>query len=323
MVPLTLRMTRSLGGLLSLSERNERRRLAIIARVRVQLLVGFLVAVWLPAMLRWGWDWMEAARWASLYNSLFGSLAALVLGYFILRQLIAFPGVEASVYIFPAFAVSYGALITVLMLLRLDYSRYQILSSFALAVIWFYWVFFVARRNLQPRLALVPGGRDFGIAQIDLVEVVPLKEPRFKGLAADAIVADLHSDLTADWEAFIAKAALKGIPVYHAKQISESLTGKVEVEHLSENTFGSVLPSLIYRRVKRLTDLIGVMLYAVPILIAIGAAAIAIKLDTKGPVFFLQRRMGYRGRVFTMVKLRTMHESSEQLHFTREDDDRI
>ena len=54
---------------------------------------------------------MEAAQWASLSNSLLGTLAALVLGYFIVRQLIAFPGVEASVYIFPAFAVSYSLLI--------------------------------------------------------------------------------------------------------------------------------------------------------------------------------------------------------------------
>src|SRR5262245_32068242 len=148
-------MTRPSGGLLSPSERKERRRLALIARIQVQLLGGFLLAVLLPAMIRWRWDWMEAAQWASLYNSLFGTLAALVVGYFIVRQLIAFPGVEASVYIFPTFAVSYGLLITTLMLLRIDYSRYQLLSSFLLAVIWFYWVFFVARRNLQPRLALV------------------------------------------------------------------------------------------------------------------------------------------------------------------------
>ena len=34
--------------------------------------------------------------------------------------------------------------------------------------------------------------------------------------------------------------------------------------------------------------------------------AIAIKLDSKGPVFFLQRRIGRGGRVFTCFKLRTM-----------------
>src|SRR5689334_4939040 len=148
---------------------NERRRVALVAKIRVQLLGGFLVAVLFPAFVRWGLDWMEAAQASSLQNSLFGTLAALVLGYFILRQLIAFPGVEASAYIVPAFALSYGLLIVALMLLRLDYSRYQLLASFTTAVVWFYGVFFIARRNLRPRLAIVPGGRKFGLDQIDAV----------------------------------------------------------------------------------------------------------------------------------------------------------
>src|SRR5262245_55955284 len=243
---------------------------------------GFLLAVLIPAIARWGFYWMEAAQAASLQNSLLGTLAALVLGYFILRQLIAFPGVEASVYIVPAFGLSYGLLILGLMLLRLDYSRYQLLASFIIAIVWFYWVFFVARRNLRPRLAVVPGGRNFGLDQMDRIDVIPLMAPGFKGLAADAIVADLHSDLPAQWESFIARAALKGLPVYHTKQIAESLTGKVEVEHLSENTFGSVIPSLIYTSLKRLLDLVGVVICGLPFLLVIGAAAMAIKIDSKG-----------------------------------------
>lgn len=298
--------------------------MALIARIRVQLLGGFLLAVLAPAIARWGLSWMEVAQGASLQNSLFGTLAALVVGYFILRQLIAFPGVEASVYIVPAFALSYGLLIVGLMLLRLDYSRYQLLASFITAVVWFYCVFFIARRNLRPRLALIPGGRNFGLDRIDRIDLVPLKEPRFKGLAADAIVADLHSDLPAQWEAFVARAALKGVPVYHAKQIAESLTGKVEVEHLSENTFGSVLPSLIYTSLKRLLDLTGVVICGPPFLIVIGVAAIAIKLDSKGSVFFAQARVGYRGRVFAMIKLRTMQMGeAKQSHFTRDGDPRV
>jgi len=34
--------------------------------------------------------------------------------------------------------------------------------------------------------------------------------------------------------------------------------------------------------------------------------AIAIKLDSKGPVFFRQERLGYKGKVFTIYKFRTM-----------------
>jgi lipopolysaccharide/colanic/teichoic acid biosynthesis glycosyltransferase len=41
------------------------------------------------------------------------------------------------------------------------------------------------------------------------------------------------------------------------------------------------------------------------------AAAIWIKLDSRGPVFYRQLRVGQDGRVFQMLKLRTMREGSD------------
>ena len=40
-------------------------------------------------------------------------------------------------------------------------------------------------------------------------------------------------------------------------------------------------------------------------------AAIAIKLDSRGPVIYRQRRAGYRGRPFDLLKLRTMHPGAD------------
>ena len=50
------------------------------------------------------------------------------------------------------------------------------------------------------------------------------------------------------------------------------------------------------------------MLIASPVLLAI---AIAIKLDSKGPVLFKQRRVGREGRSFEMLKFRSMREGAE------------
>src|SRR5882672_5316060 len=44
----------------------------------------------------------------------------------------------------------------------------------------------------------------------------------------------------------------------------------------------------------------GILSWVLPIM------AILIKLDSRGPVFFLQRRIGRGGKVFTCYKLRTM-----------------
>jgi lipopolysaccharide/colanic/teichoic acid biosynthesis glycosyltransferase len=129
----------------------------------------------------------------------------------------------------------------------------------------------------------------------------------------------------------LAVAAVKGHEVYHVKQLSESLTGRVEIDHMSENSFGSLLPNLAYVRVKRLTDVIVALLLLPILLVPAFLIAIAIKIDSPGPVFFVQKRMGYRGHAFTMLKFRTMRSSTGAMDagkaraeaVTQSDDDRV
>jgi exopolysaccharide biosynthesis polyprenyl glycosylphosphotransferase len=63
-------------------------------------------------------------------------------------------------------------------------------------------------------------------------------------------------------------------------------------------------------------------LFALPV---IAVAGIAIKLTDGGPVFYRQRRVGERGREFTMLKLRTMRVDAEAggIRLAAEDDERI
>jgi lipopolysaccharide/colanic/teichoic acid biosynthesis glycosyltransferase len=37
-----------------------------------------------------------------------------------------------------------------------------------------------------------------------------------------------------------------------------------------------------------------------------------IKFDTRGPIFFIQKRMGLHGREFSLIKFRTMHRNSDK-----------
>ena len=60
------------------------------------------------------------------------------------------------------------------------------------------------------------------------------------------------------------------------------------------------------RAIKRTMDIIlssALIVFFAPLLIGI---AIAVKLDSAGPVFFCQRRNGYQGRLFRIAKFRTM-----------------
>ncbi len=79
------------------------------------------------------------------------------------------------------------------------------------------------------------------------------------------------------------------------------------------------------RCLKRMEDIVlsvlGIILFA-PLMLVI---AILIKLDSSGPVFYLQERCGERGRIFKMIKFRTMRQDAEEKTgpvWAKEDDPR-
>ena len=66
-----------------------------------------------------------------------------------------------------------------------------------------------------------------------------------------------------------------------------------------------------YTGIKRFVDLTLVVLALPAVLVLLAAVAIAVKLDSTGPVLFRQRRTGLHGRQFWMYKFRTMVEDAE------------
>jgi len=68
----------------------------------------------------------------------------------------------------------------------------------------------------------------------------------------------------------------------------------------------------IYPYVKRIFDIL-ISLLSMPIaLIIITIFAIIIKIESPGPAFFLQERVGLNGRNFLMIKLRSMRIDAEK-----------
>lgn len=83
-------------------------------------------------------------------------------------------------------------------------------------------------------------------------------------------------------------------------------------------------PKSTYLKIKRCIDVVAVLATAPAVLIVILIAAAAIKLAERGPAFFIQERVGRGGRIFRMVKLRTMKiQSSGPPIATQKNDPRI
>ncbi len=280
------------------------------------------MAVLLPIVIRWPAVSGVVAS-TSLQNSIWATTGAVLFGYIVIRRLGIFPGVQSIALIMPVLGMTYLAMIAVFFFARIDYSRFHMMVSFALALGWFLLVFMAEARVRRPSMAVLPFGDTEALKRIGRIDWLPVANPGALPERSVAVVADLRADMPPTWEGFLAGCVLKGVPVYHTKQVTEFLTGRVQIEHLSENSFGSLLPSSVYARVKRAFDLAGLVVvlpFVVPVCLVV---AVLVRLDSPGPVFFRQTRMGFRGRRFTIVKFRTMRTGQAGRHFTGGDDNRI
>ncbi len=114
----------------------------------------------------------------------------------------------------------------------------------------------------------------------------------------------------------ILNARLKGIDVRDMADVYEALTGRIPVRSIGDQWLlfaeGFYLLRADYvQRLKRLFDFLasGLILFLMsPI---IGLAIMAIKMDSPGPVFYSQQRVGKDRQVFTIYKFRSMQYQAE------------
>jgi exopolysaccharide biosynthesis polyprenyl glycosylphosphotransferase len=69
------------------------------------------------------------------------------------------------------------------------------------------------------------------------------------------------------------------------------------------------------RTVKRIFDLVITVTFLPLAVILMGIIALAIRLEGKGPILFRQQRVGENGRLFEMLKFRTMINNAEELRY--------
>jgi len=265
---------------------------------------------------------------AASLNTLVGNAVAVAIAFWTRLSIETYPGIRRSSVILPAALTGHGVAVVWFVLTRFPYDRVGLAAGFLLHVAWLYLLYIRAERKVRRRIAVVPFGATDGLVQIGTVDWHMLKRPHLHDTrSCNAIVADFSADLPDEWEAFLADAALAGRIVYQVKQLSESLTGRVELEHLSENSFGSLVPAIGYFYLKGLIDFaFAIMLlpFVVPLMAVV---AVLIRLDSKGPLLFRQRRVGHAGRLITVYKFRTMRnvveEDERSAAMTRADDDRI
>lgn len=300
---------------------------SLVLRRRAQIVIAVLVAGLLPWLIRT--LFLPGRPYeASAVNTLIANIVAVVLAFWIRLSIETYPGIRRAYLILPSASTGHGLALLWFIFARVPYDRVALLLGFLLHVACLYTIFIFVELRIRRRFAVVPFGRTQILKRIPDVHWHMLSRPRLHDMrGCQALVADFNAELPEQWEAFLAEAALAGRIVYQVKQLSESLTGRVELEKLSENSFGSLVPSRGYFYLKSVADFLFAVLLlpvALPVMTLIG---LAIRIDSKGPALFRQTRVGHAGKHITVYKFRTMREApiddTRRAAITSEDDERI
>jgi lipopolysaccharide/colanic/teichoic acid biosynthesis glycosyltransferase len=301
----------------------QRRRAHVFNNLIFKCLGGVIFSVFLPALLYWPASEVFSPA-PSLFNSMFSGVIITIIGTALLIKMVQYPHANGYSYVFPIFGFCIVAIFSVIFLGRMSFSIYLLLASSALSIIWGFIVVWIECRYQRPLYGIVPIGDAASVHQYGNVDWEFLHSPGDRWEDCDILVADLRTAMPSEWKHLLIEATLRRIPVFHSSVLEERITGRVTVDQLTENTFGWLLPSQAYEHIKLALDVIFALLAFILVFPILGLIAILIKVESPGPVLFVQERIGRGGKPFRIFKLRTMyHHFASGWRFTIEDDNRI
>jgi exopolysaccharide biosynthesis polyprenyl glycosylphosphotransferase len=162
-----------------------------------------------------------------------------------------------------------------------------------------------------------PGGDNRQAVRLNAEEVYPSLPHLLARQDIHTVVLSENPKEPSELKASLIDCKFKGIEMYDFPTFYGKLFGKVPVRNIRGSYFllshqNRSFQPFLYLRLKRLFDAGAAaagLLIASPLLIG---CAMAIKLTSKGPVFFTQERLGMNEHPFTLIKFRTMVADAEK-----------
>ena len=261
-------------------------------------------------------------------NSLIACLAAFFSGSYALYKLGRYPGSKTLLNLPSIMIIIAGFIALIFTSLRLDYSRGIFTFGSIIIPLAIILQHRILKTNKKEQYLVIPFGCYKKLTDDHAHKYELLSVPGFgtrEEVSISGILFDQHVNLPSNWQQFLAQAANKQVPIYDINQAYESVYGKSPLDHLPEPDSSTLRPHWIYRSLKRLLESSAIVITSPTWAPLVLFFAIAIKLESKGPAIFIQKRIGLGGKEFKMIKLRSMRTDSEVngAQFAGEDDPRI
>tara|TARA_R110002051_G_scaffold72980_2_gene131928 strand:- start:1676 stop:2806 length:1131 start_codon:yes stop_codon:yes gene_type:complete len=197
----------------------------------------------------------------------------------------------------------HGALAFFILVSRMGYSGTIVIAAPIMSAILGCVFMYVEHRVTRVRAALVGPGDP--LAASLGVHCDHIENPDHDLRGYDIVLTPPITDLTSEWAGSVSRAMMAGTPVRQLVEFIEEDQGIVAVEHfdLDHLPVGGLTS---YRTRKRLMDIALVLITAPVTLPMVTLGAFLVGVTMGRPVIFVQDRVGLGGRVFRILKLRTM-----------------
>lgn len=235
-------------------------------------------------------------------------------------------------------AVSIGSVIMVALsfyLRTLPFPRTVFVISWAFNIlfisVWHSYLFHIEQKKASPKRFLVIGGSEKGEKVIEEIRNRSFPKGEVVGwLKVESELVDLRKIVSGKRvsEVIIVDSGLprkkildivfhseaEGLNVWIVPGLYEIMMGKVKISHLGDIPLIRLESEPLTRKnmtMKRGIDAIFsilILLLSAPLMLLI---SISIKIDSKGPVLYKQKRVGYKGRVYDVHKFRSMYKEAE------------
>lgn len=202
---------------------------------------------------------------------------------------------------------------------------------------WHAYLFYQRQKRLSPKRFLVVGGSPKGEEIVEEIKNQPFPRSKVVGLlgsddkskgsfdspslrralrqkkASDVIITDSDVSHYKILDMVFAAEA-EDVTVWLVPGLYEVMLGKVELTHLGDVPLIKLRSEPLKERekvIKRLVDLIFsilVLIFSAPLILLL---PLIIKLESKGPILYRQKRVGLKGKIYEVYKFRSMLENAE------------
>ena len=261
-------------------------------------------------------NWFPFIQTERLIRRAIPLLAAANAAYFLMSIILA--RLRTFPYANKPFVINFVAtVISALMFMALASARVYFSLSFLLLYFVFTNIWFSLEAMLRLHfslytLAVVRGGYPIEGRTFQNIRLVPFDNPETFPEGVDGVVVDFRQELSKDWLEFVTRCVMEDIPVISSDDFLETQTGTIILENLTTAHSVSFQKASIYLIVKRFMDILLVLLFSPLWILIFLITAALVKLESPGPLIFSQKRVGRRGKAFTIYKIRSMRTDSEK-----------